>query len=449
MNAAAQETPADCNGQRARLARAGFTATGLEEPEFLRPFFAKSGRFLKAGLTTRRTPFAEAGIVLGQSSATACPDVHAFPRIAMPPLPPRLQAAAGAVLIAAILAGAAYTVRNFLPALAWAAVLAIGLWPIHLTIQSRLKCSGQLSALGLTGAIALIFILPITFLSIKAAADLGPILQWVNDTSQNGLPAPDWLNLLPFGQNEVIAWWNNHLATGGALKQTYTSLRHNPSLQNGRILAFHAAHQMTLILFTIVTLFFLLKDGAKLAVRAQELSMQLIGPTGEAIFIQIIHSIRGTISGLVLVGLGEGIAIGISYFVFGIAYAPLLTIITAVAAMLPFCALIVVIIAALIALEQSRIAALSIIAFGATVIFVADHFVRPKLIGGATKIPFLLVLFGILGGIESWGLIGLFVGPAFMAVVAMFWQRGRAVLPAALRDRQATTSDKNEIRRDI
>ena len=69
----------------------------------------------------------------------------------MPQFPPRLQTTAGAILIAALLAGALYTIRDFLPALAWAAVLAIGLWPIHLTVQRRLRCSGQLSALGLTG----------------------------------------------------------------------------------------------------------------------------------------------------------------------------------------------------------------------------------------------------------------------------------------------------------
>ena len=367
----------------------------------------------------------------------------------MPQLPPPLQAAAGAILIAVILAGAGYTVRDFVPALAWAVVLAIGLWPIHLTIQSRLRRSGQLSALGLTSAVALVFILPVTWLSIKAAADIGPLMQWVNDTSQNGLPAPAWLNLLPFGRDQVIAWWNDHLATGGALQQTYTSLRHNPALQHSQVLALHAVHRVALILFTIVTLFFLLKDGAQLAARAQELSMQLIGPTGEAIFLQVISSIRGTISGLVLVGLGEGIVIGISYFVFGLPNASFLTIVTAVAAMLPYCAVVVVLIAALIALEQSQVAALIIIVFGWTVIFIADHFVRPKLIGGSTKIPFLMVLFGILGGIETWGLIGLFVGPALMAVVTMFWQQRRAIAAPPLPRDHAGTNDKTETHPNI
>jgi predicted PurR-regulated permease PerM len=53
---------------------------------------------------------------------------------------------------------------------------------------------------------------------------------------------------------------------------------------------------------------------------------------------------------------------------------------------------------------------------------VADHFVRPVLIGGATKLPFLWVLLGILGGVETWGLLGLFLGPAIMAALVLIWR---------------------------
>ncbi len=56
------------------------------------------------------------------------------------------------------------------------------------------------------------------------------------------------------------------------------------------------------------------------------------------------------------------------------------------------------------------------------VTFTADHFVRPVLIGGATKLPFIWVLLGILGGVEAWGLLGLFLGPAIMAALIMMWR---------------------------
>ena len=53
------------------------------------------------------------------------------------------------------------------------------------------------------------------------------------------------------------------------------------------------------------------------------------------------------------------------------------------------------------------------------------------LIGGATKLPFIWVLLGILGGVEMWGLIGLFVGPAIMAALMLLWREWSGGQPAA------------------
>src|SRR5262249_2784114 len=70
------------------------------------------------------------------------------------------------------------------------------------------------------------------------------------------------------------------------------------------------------------------------------------------------------------------------------------------------------------------IAAIGVLAFGSIVVFVADHFVRPVLIGGSIRLPFVWVLLGVLGGVESFGLLGLFLGPALLAVLIT---RGREV----------------------
>jgi len=48
---------------------------------------------------------------------------------------------------------------------------------------------------------------------------------------------------------------------------------------------------------------------------------------------------------------------------------------------------------------------------------VGDNLVQPKLIGGAARLSFLWALIGIFGGLQSFGLIGLFVGPVIMAAV--------------------------------
>ena len=96
---------------------------------------------------------------------------------------------------------------------------------------------------------------------------------------------------------------------------------------------------------------------------------------------------------------------------------------TGILAMIPFGAPLVLAVAALTLFVQGGIGfAIGLFAFGMIVVFVADHFVRPVLIGGATRLPFLWVLLGILGGLETFGLLGLFLGPAVMAALNSLWR---------------------------
>ncbi len=155
----------------------------------------------------------------------------------------------------------------------------------------------------------------------------------------------------------------------------------------------------------------------------QRASARAFGPGGERVGRQMIASVHGTVDGLVLVGLGEGFILGIGYLVTGVPHPTLFGLFTAIAAMLPFGASLVFGIAALILLTQgSVVSAIIIGVLGFVVTFVADHFIRPTLIGSATRLPFLWVLLGILGGVETWGLLGLFLGPAIMAALMLLWR---------------------------
>lgn len=60
--------------------------------------------------------------------------------------------------------------------------------------------------------------------------------------------------------------------------------------------------------------------------------------------------------------------------------------------------------------------------YGITLTMIADNYVRPSLIGSAVKLPFIWTLLGIFGGMETWGLLGLFLGPALMAVLMSIWR---------------------------
>ena len=60
-------------------------------------------------------------------------------------------------------------------------------------------------------------------------------------------------------------------------------------------------------------------------------------------------------------------------------------------------------------------------AWGVLVVGQIDNLVRPLVISSATRIPYLLVLFGVLGGLSAFGLIGLFLGPVVIAVLLAVW----------------------------
>ena len=60
--------------------------------------------------------------------------------------------------------------------------------------------------------------------------------------------------------------------------------------------------------------------------------------------------------------------------------------------------------------------------WGVAIVSTSDNVIRPLVISGATQIPFLLIMFGVLGGIASFGLVGLFIGPVILAVLLAIWR---------------------------
>jgi predicted PurR-regulated permease PerM len=104
----------------------------------------------------------------------------------------------------------------------------------------------------------------------------------------------------------------------------------------------------------------------------------------------------------------------------------LLGFLTACAAMIPFVVPVVfLLVAGFLWCNSGLMGAIVVIVSGTVVMFVADHFIKPALIGGAIQLPFLAVLFGILGGVETLGLLGLFIGPIVMVLFVTLWNEAQ------------------------
>ena len=233
---------------------------------------------------------------------------------------------------------------------------------------------------------------------------------------------PGFLGHLPDG-GQLTALWQRYLGHPGNAKVLLGKVSQGGLVASGQKVGGQIVHRLVIFGFTLLILFFLLRDADSVSAQMRRGSRRAFGPGGERIGEQMIRSVHGTVDGLVLVGLGEGLLLGIVYLAVGVPHPALFGFFTALLAMVPFGSAIAFLLAGVVALAMGKVVGAAIIVgVGFVVTFVADHFVRPKLIGGATRLPFVWVLLGILGGVEAWGLLGLFLGPAIMAALMLLWR---------------------------
>jgi predicted PurR-regulated permease PerM len=325
-------------------------------------------------------------------------------------------------LISALLALGVWIIWDFLPALAWAVVVAIAIWPLF--ERSRLhQWNRTAAAAEATLLIVMVLIVPLIILGIEIGREAGATVQWIREAERVGIPAPEWVAQLPLVGGYVSEWWASNLSEPLAAASLLGRIDRTWLLEWTRIVGVQLIHRLTILIFTFLTLFFLFRDGDSLLRQASVVVDRFFGTTGTRLGPQVLTAVRATVNGLVLVGFGEGLLLGVAYAFAGLPHPVLLGALTGVLATVPFGAPLVFGLGALVLFSQSQTgAAVALLAFGSAVVFVADHFLRPILIGGATRLPFLWVLLGIFGGLQSFGLLGLFLGPTIMAVLLALWR---------------------------
>ena len=335
------------------------------------------------------------------------------------------QSLARIALTVALLAVGLWILHPFVAALVWATVLAIAFWPLYRRLPRLFspKVDRLLAPAVATTVIGIIFVTPLVLIGIAAARESHVVLQFLAEARHNGIPAPAWIDQLPVLGAALGEWWRANLSDPLAAEELIGRVNlHNLSV-SARHYGIEIIHRVVILLFTLLTLFFLFRDGEVLTEKLRGLGDRLIGVQGEQIAAHMIAAVHGTVNGLVLVGLAEGFLLGIVYFAAGLPSPALMGVITAVAAVIPFAAPVVYACAGLyLWAVGNTVGGIVIIVSGSVIVFIADHFLRPVLIGGAIRLPFLLVLLGLLGGLETFGFLGLFLGPAIMAALVALWR---------------------------
>ncbi len=365
-------------------------------------------------------PRAPAAAADQDKAAATQPDV----RKALP-LHAGARLSARVALAIALVAAALWTAADFLPALIWAAILAIALWPIYARFARAVSgAPSTLASLLFTTLTGLVLIFPVALATWQIAQQSDFLFTWIKQAGDNGIQVPDWVARLPVVAEALQQWWRQNLADPKAAAAWLQSINADKAAEFFKTFGGQLISRAVMFFVALLALFVLLRDGRQIARSTLETADRVFGDPGEGLAGKMAEAIRATVNGTVVVAIAEGALIGIAYVLAGVPNPLLFTVLTAAFAMLPFGAWAAFTAAAvtLVVSGGEGWVAAAVFGWGALVMLAGDNFVWPALVGGAARLPFLFAFVGIFGGVATFGLLGLFLGPVIMAALLTVWR---------------------------
>ncbi|MFI3184464.1 MAG: AI-2E family transporter [Methylococcaceae bacterium] len=319
----------------------------------------------------------------------------------------------------------AWVLHSFIPLMAWAVLLAITTWPVFQRLLNSKELQGKVTwgAIGLTLLIGAVILAPLGYGLNRLLHEAQALGQFLTDAQNSGIPVPAWLDTLPLIGPWSKNFWVDTLGSAEAAKESLHWLSTGGAVTYTKDFAGQLVHRFFSFLTILLILFFIYQHGEGLSRQVLASSRKLFGETGVRYLLHATAAMRATVNGMVLVGLGKGLLMGLGYALTGLSHPAMLGALTGIFAMVPFAAKIIFSACSLFLIAQGHMAAAAgLFIYGMILTMIADNYVRPTLIGGAVKLPFVWTLLGIFAGMETLGLLGLFLGPTLMAVLMSIWR---------------------------
>jgi len=313
--------------------------------------------------------------------------------------------------------------REFLQTIAWALIVTYVMWPPYRWLRRRLDHRSTLSAAVMSGVISAIILLALYGLADLLQGEIKVAYQAVVSNLKDPayrLPAflakIPWLG--PYLQEQLDQWIGDRAGMAAQISAWAQQWLGEAAQFIGGI-----GQYVLKLCVMLVMLFFCFRDGDQAVQQLHQGLVRFLGKYQHVYLEAAGHTTRAVVYGLMLAALGQGILAGVGYAFAGVRAPVLFGAVTALLAMVPMGATLV-----WVPLGLGLIAAdhlwqgLGLLTWGFTVVSTVDNVIRPLVISGASRVPFLIVMFGVFGGLSAFGPIGLFLGPVILAVLLSVWQ---------------------------
>jgi predicted PurR-regulated permease PerM len=310
----------------------------------------------------------------------------------------------------------------FIVPLIWGGILAYVSWPLNQRLLTALRGRDGLAALITTLIVTAVIVVPLVWLALMLRAEALSAYNEVQKFLATHPALPPALRDLPW----IGPWAQQMLeqlsADPGAIKEQFVLMMEQSSLEVSRLIG-GVGRNAAKLFFAVLSMYFLLRDGPRLLREAGAILEGILGPRVHDYLEAIGQTTQAVVYALILGAIAQGAVAGIGYWIFGVKAPVLMGAATVLIALIPFGApLVWGSLAVWMLITGNLWAGIGLLLWGVLLVSWMDNIVRPLVISNATRMPFLLVVFGVLGGVLAFGLVGLFIGPVLLAVSLAIWR---------------------------
>jgi predicted PurR-regulated permease PerM len=329
----------------------------------------------------------------------------------------RVEAVAALVAVASLTAGCLAVLRPFMSAILWAAVLAYTTWPMLLRMDGWMRGRRSLAAFTMTAMVALVLVLPFLVVGIKLAENVSRMEDLLR-LLQGGLPieTPEWVRRLPWIGPAIERAWPGFAQDTGEISKALK----DAGVWVGKWLLTHSldfAKGIMQLALSVVIVFVFYRDGERMTARIAAGAQRIAGDVSQHLLSVAGSTVRSVVYGIIGTALAQAIMATIGFWVVGIPSPFLLGLLTFLLALIPGGPPFVWVPAVLWLFHKGQAGwGVFMAVWGLLVISGIDNLVRPYLISRGSNLPFVVILLGALGGVFTFGFIGLFLGPVLLAV---------------------------------
>ena len=349
--------------------------------------------------------------------------IRSMPAIAPPATRDLARIVLSVLGIALLIVGSLWVLSPFLGALLWAAMIVVSTWPILRALEARFGGRRGPAVAVMTVVLLLVLFVPLYFAVATILEQVDRVAELVRGLP--GLrvpPPPPWVEGLPLVGARAVRRWQEF----AALPQDEVAARVAPYLRTG--LAWFAAKagsfgSMVLhFIVTVVICAILYAKGEGAAEQVRRFFRRLAAERGEAIVDLSGKAIRAVAMGIVVTAAVQTVLAAIGFVAAGVAFASILTAIVLVLCIAQI-GPILVMVPCVVWLYANGSPGRGTVLLVFTILAGAiDNVLRPVLIKRGADLSLLLILPGVIGGLISMGIIGLFVGPVTLAVTSNLLQ---------------------------